>query len=158
MSLRFDRAANIPGLAEAFAIEQPMIRAAVPSAEVLHTGASSIDGLLTLGDLDIHVRVDEGEFSRAASALETLYAPYRPAMWTDGFAAFQGSAGNIPVGVALTAIDGEHDRRFRRGWQRIAADPALVDEYNALKLRHVGGNAEAYEAEKSDFFSRLADE
>jgi hypothetical protein len=38
------------------------------------------------------------------------------------------------TGIALTAIDGEHDHRFLTSWQQLRTDPDLVAELNALKL------------------------
>ncbi|MDP8904566.1 MAG: GrpB family protein [Chloroflexota bacterium] len=157
MALVFRLAASIAGLRHAFAVESARIAAAVPSAEVRHTGASSIDTLLTLGDLDIQVRVTKDHFLPAAGALEQIYAPYRREMWTGGFAAYRFDGARLPVGVVLTAVGSVHDERFVSAWRRLAAEPDLVDEYNALKLLCAGGELSAYEAEKAAFFTRLVD-
>ncbi len=156
MTPTFRPARSIPGLKSAFRSERTRIQALLPSAVVIHTGATSLPDLLTLGDLDIHVPVPVSDFSAARSALDMGYAPHRPEMWTDGFAAYTAEARPLPVGLVLTAIGGEHDRRFTVSWQRLAADPELVSQYNALKLRHASGSAAEYEADKSAFFSRLS--
>lgn len=153
----FRPASSIPGLAAAFEAERRRILAAVPGAEVIHTGASSIPTLLTRGDLDIHVRVAGEEFDRARAALERTYTAYRRGMWTDAFAAFSDAAREPPVGVALTVLGAEHDVRFMKGWQRLRDEPELVDELNTLKKRHAGGDEAAYEADKSAFFDRIAE-
>ena len=139
----------------AFRRHRDRIIEVVPEAEIHNTGGTSIPSTVTRGDLDIHVRVPPEAFGRAVAALALRYRAYRPEQWTDEFATFEDArAKTPPVGVALTAIGGEHDERFVRGWQRLATDPRLVDEYNALKSRHVG-DAVAYETAKSAFFSRL---
>lgn len=158
MTIVLRRANSIPGVAAAFLTERQRIAAAVPTAEVVHTGATSIGSLLTRGDLDIHVRVPSAYFAAAAAALGHMYRPYRPEMWTVGFAAYTRALGTLPIGVALTSIGGEHDRRFKTAWDRLATDEALIDEYNALKLRHAGGDETEYEAEKAAFFTRVAEE
>jgi len=153
----FRRSADLAAIEPAFAAERLRIHASLPEAVVLHTGASSLADLLTEGDLDIHVRVPEHEFGSAADALARLYPPYRPGMGTSGCRAYRTQRSGLPIGVALTAIEGEHDRRFTRSWARLAAEPRLREAYNALKLRHAGGRADDYEAEKSAFFDRLVD-
>jgi GrpB-like predicted nucleotidyltransferase (UPF0157 family) len=54
----------------------------------------------------------------------------------------------------VTPIGSEHDRRFRRSWQLLAADPSLVRSYNAMKLRHYREPA-VYEQQKSAFFDMV---
>ena len=145
----------ITGLARAFSVERRRILAAVPEAQVIHTGASSLPTMLTRGDLDIHVRVPPEAFRAALAALREHYADYRPEMWTDDFAALVGDGGSLPVGVVLTAAGGEHDARFVTAWARLAAEPALVDELNALKTSHAQAGPDSYEEAKSAFFDRL---
>lgn len=145
----------LTGLARAFGAERRRILAVVPGAEVIHTGATSVPTMLTRGDLDIHVRVAADSFPAAVEALRECYRDYRPEMWTDGFAAFVGDGGRLPVGVVLTAAGGEHDVRFTRAWARLSADAALVDELNALKRSGAEAGTAAYEAAKSAFFDRL---
>ena len=125
---------------------------------MLHTGATSVAGALTRGDLDIHVRVSPDDFSRARDTLAHTYAGYRTDMWTAGFATFVAADTAIPTGVALTAIGDEHDQRFVGGWDRLRSDPRLLAEYNALKLNYEDApDATSYEAAKSAFFSALTD-
>jgi len=55
-------------------------------------------------------------------------------MWTAEFATFIALNASIATGIALTTIGGEHDHRFIVGWDRLACDRRLLEEYNALKL------------------------
>jgi GrpB-like predicted nucleotidyltransferase (UPF0157 family) len=64
----------------AFEAERAKIQALLPEAEVLHTGATSVGGALTRGDLDIHVRVSPDDFSRACDVLAYAYASRRTDM------------------------------------------------------------------------------
>ncbi len=131
------------------------VLAAVPGAEVLHTGGSSLPGLDTAGDVDVHVRVAPAAFPAARAALADRFAVRRPELWRDGFATFAVPGAALPAEVALTARGGEHDRRFTAQWARLRDDPALVDELNRLK-RDTAGDRRRYEAAKGEFFARLA--
>lgn len=136
------------------------IRRLLPEAEVAHTGGTSLPDALTRGDVDLLVRVAPEAFAHAASALSERFRRYRPDIWERGFAAFVvPEETRLPTGIALTAVGGEHDRRFTRSWQRLAARPDLLAEHNELKLRFDGTNdEEGYRAAKSSFFTRLAAE
>jgi GrpB-like predicted nucleotidyltransferase (UPF0157 family) len=143
---------------KAFEDEQEKIQRLLPRAEVLHTGGTSVPDALTRGDLDIHVRVLADDFCAARDAFVSVYVTYHPEMWTGEFAAFVAPHALVATGVALTAVGGEHDRRFLVGWQRLKREPLLLEEYNALKLEYERTpDAHSYEAAKSAFFSVLAD-
>ena len=129
--------------------------ALVPGTELVLTGASSHPDLLTAGDIDLHLRVPPGAWTEVVAMLRGTYAIVLPEIWQDGFATFEVAEAEPPVGIAATAIDGEHDRRFRSGWARLAADPAERAAYNDLKRAHAGGDDATYRAAKSAFFDRL---
>ena len=159
--LAFTPARNVRDAARAaFAAERARLVVAVPDADVRHTGGTSVDGALTKGDLDIHVRVPRARFDAARDTLDRLYLRYREEMWTRDFATFVADPARdrrpIDIGLALTAIGSEHDERFTTAWQLLAADETLLAEYNALKLSHRGRrDAARYEPEKSAFFTRV---
>ncbi len=105
--------------------------------------------------MDLHLRVPLGGFDVASEVLSAIYAVAHQEIWQRGFATFEIPGAQPPTGIALTAIDGEHDRLFRRSWQVLAADPRLLAEYNEMKLRHAGTDPDAYREAKSAFFARL---
>ncbi len=141
----------------AFRVERAKIRRLLPRAEVVHTGATSVAEALTRGDLDIHVRVRADEFVLARDVLASVNVGYRREMWTPEFATFVVRDASIPTGIALTAIRGEHDRRFVTAWDRLRRDATLLRAYNELKLKHEGAaDDSAYEAEKAAFFTALS--
>jgi uncharacterized protein len=121
----------------------------LPPHELVLSGGLSVPGALTKGDVDLHLRVAAADFPATVDVLRSLYAVVRPDIWQDTLATFEVEA-DLPTGIAVTPIGSEHDVRFRRGWERIRADPGLLAEYNALKTG--GGD---YEERKSAFFSRL---
>jgi GrpB-like predicted nucleotidyltransferase (UPF0157 family) len=154
--LHFRPTRALRGIENAFDEERGKIERLLPGAEVLHTGATSVPAALTRGDLDIHVRVWADGFSEARDKLAVVYTSYSADMWTAGFAAFVAPASRIASGVALTAVGGEHDRRFVVAWDRLKRNPQLLEDYNALKVQYEGSpDADSYEAAKSAFFSAL---
>jgi uncharacterized protein len=119
------------------------------------TGAASLPGVLTKGDIDLHLRVTgRSGFADAVERIGDVYRPASPAAWAETLAVFEIPGGRS-TGLAVTPVDSEHDRRFRRCWIRLREEPALLREYNAMKLGAFGDPS--YERRKSDFFTRIAD-
>lgn len=121
---------------------------AVPG-ELSLTGGSSLPGLLTKGDIDLHLRVRADRFESAVERLRAVAGAVHPEIWTRTFATFERTD-EPAVGIAVTVIGCGHDIRFTSGWARLAEDPDARDEYNALK------RAEEYEDAKSEFFDRIS--
>jgi len=76
-------------------------------------------------------------------------------IWQATLATFAVEA-PLPAGLAVTPAGSEHDLRFTRSWQLLAADPDLLSAHNAVKLRceNLGGE---YERQKSAFFDKLVE-
>jgi GrpB-like predicted nucleotidyltransferase (UPF0157 family) len=124
----------------------------VPDGEVEHVGATSVPGALTKGDLDVLVRVHSSEFSRAVAALRNVYAIHQPDNWTATLASFTDPASSAPaVGVQLVVAGSASDALFGPFREALIADPALLAEYNALKLRLDGESYEHYTTAKGAF-------
>ena len=93
-----------------FEIESKRIKENFPSAIVEHVGASSVPGLLTLGDLDIQIRITENEFKKVIAFLNTLYHSHYPELWTDQFAIFhQKDHPIIELSIMVTVIGSPDD-------------------------------------------------
>ena len=126
--------------------------------ELVLVGGSSVPGALTHGDVDLHLRVPEPEFAAAVAALGKEYPVVHPEIWSATLATFtvpHQATTDPPTGLAVTPEGSEHDLRFTRSWQRLRADPRLVEQYNAMKLAGDGPDGADYEARKSAFFDRL---
>jgi GrpB-like predicted nucleotidyltransferase (UPF0157 family) len=121
--------------------------------ELMLVGGSSLPATLTKGDVDLHLRVPVDAFTPAVAALRDVYDVVHREIWAPTLATFAVRAA-LPTGIAVTPAGSEHDLRFTRAWQRLAADPALVDAYNTVKLRHREDPRE-YERGKSAFFDSL---
>jgi GrpB-like predicted nucleotidyltransferase (UPF0157 family) len=128
------------------------IHVRLPHVEVKHTGGSSVPGVLTAGDVDLQVRVEEEEFAPAREVLEELYAPLHPHAWSDESAYFQAPEEDPPVEVALTVKGTLDDFHHGEAWERMASDDDLRERYNDLKRAHAGGTDEEYALAKREFF------
>jgi GrpB-like predicted nucleotidyltransferase (UPF0157 family) len=153
--LRFaEEIEDVPGVVAHWRTE---LTALLPEADVEHTGGSSLPGALTRGDVDLHVRVAAADFPVALAALEARFTAYYRPMWTPEFAAFTiPEEQRLPTGLVLTAVGGEHDLRFTRGWALLRARPELLTEYNDFKQRFAAlEDEDGYRATKTAFFTRL---
>ena len=140
----------------AFESHRDRVRALVPEAEVEHVGATSVPGAMTKGDLDLLVRVEPERFERAVAALRGAYAVHQPENWTPTFASFvDPQATELPVGVQLAVAGSADEALFGPFREALIRDPALLAEYNALKLRLDGEDYERYTEAKGEFVERV---
>ena len=143
----------------AFTAHSKLVSGLVPEAEIVHIGATAIEGSLTKGDVDLLLRVPGEAFSAAVEALGSSYAIHQPENWTPTFASFkQQPSGGIPVGIQVAVKGSEEDATFLALLQLMRSRPQLVEEYNAIKREHEGGDEKAYLETKAAFFERLRPE
>jgi uncharacterized protein len=141
--------------AAALARVRARLRALGVPGEVVLTGAASVPGTLTKGDVDLHLRVDPVDFAPAVALLRAAYPPASPDAWAETLAVFDVTE-TREAGLAVTPAGSEHDRRFVLAWSRLRAEPALLEEYNEIKRRSFG--RPGYDDAKSGFFSRITAE
>ena len=135
----------------AYAEHSRRIRERLPHADVRHVGGTSVPGLLTTGDVDLHVRVEPEGFAAARDVLRQLYEPLYEDRWRESAYFFDPES--VPrVELALTEIGNIDDLHHGEAWRRIANDPDLVERYNDLKRACEGRTTEEYAAAKRDFF------
>ncbi|WP_432565139.1 hypothetical protein [Kineococcus sp. SYSU DK003] len=125
--------------------------AGVPGELVL-VGASSVEGAVTRGDVDLHLRVPADSWPRAPARLGRLLPVVHPGIWSSTLATFDVPGTPLPTGLAVTPVGSEHDLRFTRSWQLLRADPHLLAEFNAGKLASPDAD---YERRKAEFFDHL---
>ena len=139
-----------------FVLERERVRlSALTAGDLVLTGGSSVPGALTVGDIDLHLRVDPAEFAASVALLREVYHPVHLEIWSESLATFA-----IPgehVGIAVTPIGSEHDRRFSEAWRRLRTDSTLLEAYNRMKRDHAHDADAEYLAAKADFFNWLAD-
>ena len=136
-----------------FRDHERLIRERLPDAEIKHRGGTSVPGVLTSGDVDIHVRVSDGSFPTARVALIGIYDAIHRDAWSPGESAFFAAPGSEPpVEIALTVIGSRDDLHHGEAWNRIAADPKLLERYNDLKRECEDASPGEYDAAKRAFF------
>jgi GrpB-like predicted nucleotidyltransferase (UPF0157 family) len=141
--------------AAVFAAHALRIRERQPQVEIGHHGGTSVPGLLTSGDFDLHVRADEQWFEPARELLSELYEPLFPNEWDSEVAYFVAPGAQPPVEIVLTLTGSVDDLHHGEAWQRIMVDPELAEWYNVLKREHEGGSLAGYKAAKRDFFDKI---
>src|SRR3954449_1097431 len=123
------------------AAERRRLRSLDVPGELVLVGGSSVPQALTHGDVDLHLRVPPDAFAAVVARLGLSYHVVHPGIWSATLATFElpddetadDGRTRPPVGVAVTPGGSEHDLRFTRSWRLLAADPALLAEYNAMK-------------------------
>ncbi|WP_199421811.1 GrpB family protein [Actinotalea solisilvae] len=141
----------LPTARTILAAERERLAALGVGGDLELVGGSSVPGALTRGDVDLHLRVEPALLAAAVRTLRTVYDVVHPEIWQPTLATFAVPDAPLPTGVAVTPVGSEHDVRFTVTWRRVAAEPALLAEYNALKT----GDAAGYEERKSAFFDRV---
>ena len=141
-------------VAEAFALREAQLTHWLPFAEIEHIGSTAVPGALTKGDLDVLVRVENGEFRVAEEALAGLFVRNDGTPRTETFASFKDEAANPPLGIQLVVRGSEWDlfSRFRDALNR---DSRLVAEYNQLKERFQNASMDEYRSGKEQFIERV---
>ena len=141
-------------VAEAFALREAQLTHWLPFAEIEHIGSTAVPGALTKGDLDVLVRVENGEFRVAEEALAGLFVRNDGTPRTETFASFKDEAAIPPLGIQLVVRGSEWDlfSRFRDALNR---DSRLVAEYNELKERFQNASMDEYRSSKEQFIERV---
>ena len=156
--LHFERSDNVLARAEAVRLDhRDRLADIAGDADLRLTGGSSTPGLLTSGDIDLHLRVPPDRFEAVVGELHGRYAVVHPEIWSSSLATF-AAADDPLVGLAVTPIGSEHDRRFALAWDRLRTDADARDAYNEMKREHLGGDLSDYLREKARFFDLLASE
>ena len=129
----------------------------LPDVEIEHIGASSVDGLVSKGDLDILVVVEASEFEPTKLKLERL--GYRPkekgeTLVTAELQPFDVTGYPIDVAIQLIASGSRFEffRVFKKWLQR---SEYYRDEYNRIKRENASAGDEAYKKAKSIFIEEV---
>ncbi|HEY4483279.1 MAG TPA: GrpB family protein [Candidatus Paceibacterota bacterium] len=135
-----------------FEIEKARILKSFPDAIVEFVGSSSIPGALTLGDLDIQVRVARDKFDEVVAKLKEFYHVNRPERWEEGLALLHWKDHpEIPMSIVVTVIDSPNDN-YHKERDLFKNNPHLLEKYNNLKRGFEGKSVEDYKAAKRKLF------
>lgn len=127
---------------------QQKIQKQLPNAQIEHIGASSISGCLSKGDLDIYVAVDNVE--QAIAIIEQLNFKIKQNTMRTPQLCMLESQNNKDVAIQLVE-KGSVFEDFLRFRDKLQSNPALVEQYNQMKLSCQGFTKEKYRQVKSRF-------
>lgn len=141
-----------PLVSEIFEREKAGIQELFPHAMIEQVGSSAIPGALTLGEVDIQIRVSSEDFTCVSQGLNARYRKHRPELWTEEFAIFQQTKGmELPLIIAVTVIDSSCDE-FSKLRDAFLKDRALLETYNDLKKTYERKELREYRKAKKAFF------
>jgi GrpB-like predicted nucleotidyltransferase (UPF0157 family) len=137
---------------EFFNKEKERIHKDLPHAKIEHVGGTSIPNSLTLGDLDIQIRIKKEKFQEACNLLKNLYHENRKELWTDEFALFHWKDHPvIPMSIILTVIDSAFDEYYKVR-DLLKTNPNILEKYNNFKKQFEGKTRQEYKKAKGLFF------
>ncbi|MDS7931302.1 GrpB family protein [Acinetobacter sp. V102_4] len=140
--------------AQLFNSYQKDISTLLPFARIEHIGSSSIPNAISKGDLDIYIEVKPGQFEVAIEGLKTLnFIEKQNTLRTHELCMLE-SLNNDDVAFQIVAT-GSKFTFFLTFRNKLTASPALVDEYNQLKLQCSHLDHDQYRTIKSDFITRI---
>ncbi|MDS7935723.1 GrpB family protein [Acinetobacter sp. V91_7] len=140
--------------AQLFNSYQKDISTLLPFARIEHIGSSSIPNAISKGDLDIYIEVKPEQFEVAIEGLKTLnFIEKQNTLKTHELCMLE-SLNNDDVAFQIVAT-GSKFTFFLTFRNKLTASPALVDEYNQLKLQCSHLDHDQYRTIKSDFITRI---
>jgi GrpB-like predicted nucleotidyltransferase (UPF0157 family) len=116
---------------------------ALTETQIHHIGATSFPFGHTKGDVDVNVRVAEGQFPAAVAALRERLEPVQMENWSTSFASFVAEGYELPLGVQVTSI-GSKDDFLLALRDRMCADPSLLRRYDDVKVAAASQGVEEY--------------
>ena len=121
----------------------------LPHARIEHIGASSIDGAISKGDLDVFVGVKPDNHQQTVELLAAVgYTVKLDTHRDESMCMLEHADNDVALQVVANGSQYEYFITFRDALNR---DPNLVSQYNALKNRHQGAYAATYRLAKSKF-------
>ncbi len=152
-NIHFQISEEILPIAEKLFLQQKeLIQKLIPSASIEHVGSSAIRGALTIGDLDIQVRVTKDFLDQATEKLKSIYETNHPELWTNEFALFKSKdVHELPMSIVVTVINSRFDE-FYKIRDLFRSDSNLLEKYNSLKRSYEGKPLVEYKRAKNEFF------
>lgn len=131
------------------------VLAACPDAQVEHVGSSAIRGAISKGDLDVCVLVAPALHSHAVAALQASgYVIKVDTLRTPELCMLASPAHDYDVALQVVAA-GSRFEFFMHFRDALCRDPALVKEYNALKLQYCDRPPNEYRDAKAQFIASV---
>ena len=147
-----------PAINSRFVLARAQIQRLLPNAVVEHIGSSAIPGAVSKGDLDICVLVGRSDHAPSVSILIGHgYTEKLDTLRNEHLCMLEWHNQDEEHAVQLVA-QGSPFEMFIVFRDALLACPALVDEYNQVKLNAAHLSATEYRAAKSIFIERVLSE
>lgn len=144
-----------PSAQALFAAVATELHGVLAHARFEHIGASSIDGAISKGDVDICVLVEEPQHIHTVQTLQGLgYAIKTNTLRTPDLCMMGSGHHDLELALQVVSEGSEFDF-FVAFRDALRADPDLVAQYNQLKRRCASLGPERYRAEKALFIQRV---
>ncbi|OGA81092.1 MAG: hypothetical protein A2711_08160 [Burkholderiales bacterium RIFCSPHIGHO2_01_FULL_63_240] len=138
-----------------FVLARTQIHRLLPHAVVEHVGSSAIPGAVSKGDLDICVLVAKSDHQPSVRTLTDWgYTEKLDTLRNEQLCMLEWHKPNEEHAVQLVA-HGSPFEMFITFRDALLTCPALVDEYNQVKLNAAHLSATEYRAAKSTFIERV---
>lgn len=134
--------------------ESKIIHGLLGDIEIHHVGGTSIPKLLTKGDLDVNIRVSQGDFKKTVDKLREHYFTAQISNWNDTFASFKDYRLEIDFGIQVTVIDSSGDH-FLKHKSVLLGNPKKIEDFNKLKLDFEGKEMRYYRKAKAEFLRSM---
>lgn len=142
----------LPAISKLFKEHKELILKISPNSTIVHIGASSIPGALTIGDLDIHIQVSKEDFSETKDQLKQYYHVNHSDKWNDEFALFhRKDHPEIPMSIVVVVKGSKFDEHAQQT-DLLRNNPDLLLQYNNLKKKFEGKSVSEYKKAKREFF------
>ncbi|MGK7248789.1 GrpB family protein [Acinetobacter oleivorans] len=126
----------------------------LPFAQIEHIGSSAIPNVISKGDLDIYIEVKPEHFEFAITQLKTLnFIEKQNTLRTEELCMLE-SLNNDDVAFQIVVTDSVFTF-FLTFRNKLMDSPALVNEYNQLKLECSHLDDYQYRTIKADFINRV---
>jgi GrpB-like predicted nucleotidyltransferase (UPF0157 family) len=147
-----------PAITSRFVFARALIQRLLPNAAVEHIGSSAIPGAISKGDLDICVLVAQSDHAPSVNILKGHgYTEKLDTLRNEQLCMLEWHNLDEEHAVQLVA-KGSPFEMFMVFRDALLACPALVDEYNQVKLNAAHLSATEYRAAKSIFIERVLSE
>lgn len=127
----------------------------LPNSRIEHIGSSAIPGVVSKGDLDIFVGVNQDDFLNAIELITSIgFHEKLDTLRTDSLCMMTTLVYNEDVAIQIVANGTEHES-FLTFRDRLRSNSELVSKYNQLKLGCKGMPHDTYRNIKSAFIESV---
>lgn len=125
----------------------------LPQAKVEHIGASAIPDLISKGDLDIYVGIDQNQMNDAIQRFEILgFRVKKDTLRTPQLCMLEHSNEDCAIQLVVLGSEFEFFLHFR---DLLISSKVFREQYNQLKRESVGLNEDDYRQKKSIFIESV---